>query len=59
LGTAPRAYHSLGLKADGSIVAWGDDEYGQWNVPAGSSSFVAVAGGGYRSLGLKSGGSAP
>jgi alpha-tubulin suppressor-like RCC1 family protein len=49
--------HSLGLKADGSIVAWGDNEYGQCNVPAANSGFVAVAAGYLHSLGLKADGS--
>jgi len=45
--------HSLGLKADGSIVAWGYNNYGQCDVPAPNTDFVAVAGGGYHSLGIK------
>ena len=49
--------YSLGLKADGSIVAWGDNGYGQCNVPAPNSGFVAIAGGYYHSLGLKADGS--
>ena len=44
--------HSLGLKEDGSIVAWGYNLNGQCNVPSPNSGFVAVAGGGYHSLGL-------
>ena len=45
--------HSLGLKADGSIVAWGDNWWGQCNVPSPNTGFVAVAAGRYYNLGLK------
>jgi alpha-tubulin suppressor-like RCC1 family protein len=45
--------HSLGLKADGSLVAWGYNGFGQYNVPAPNSGFVAVAAGANHSLGLK------
>jgi len=46
----------------GSIIAWGDNTYGQCNVPSPNSDFVAVAAGygyGYsgHSLGLKGDGS--
>ena len=50
-------YHSLGLKTDGSIVAWGDNGYGQCNVPSPNTGFTAIAAGGYHSLGLKQDGS--
>ncbi|MBK6900025.1 MAG: hypothetical protein IPH09_12405 [bacterium] len=49
-------YNSLGLKADGSVVVWGWNEYGQCNVPAPNADFVAVAAGFRHSLGLKSDG---
>jgi hypothetical protein len=37
----------------GTVVAWGWNNYGQCNVPAGLSNVVAVAAGGYHSLALK------
>ncbi|MFO7656355.1 MAG: YDG domain-containing protein [Bacteroidales bacterium] len=49
--------HTMGLKADGSVVCWGDNAFGQCIVPSPNSGFVAVAAGGYHSIGLKSDGS--
>jgi alpha-tubulin suppressor-like RCC1 family protein len=49
--------HSLALKADGSVVAWGDNSYGQTNVPASATNVVAVAAGAYHNLVLKADGS--
>lgn len=54
---AGAGYHSLGVKADGTIVAWGDNSYGQCDVPAPNTGFVAIAAGFLHSLGLKSDGS--
>ena len=51
--------HSLGLKDNGSIVAWGRNFRGERNVPPPNSDFVAVAAAGYHSFGLKSGGCDP
>jgi alpha-tubulin suppressor-like RCC1 family protein len=57
VSVASRWYHSLGLKADGAIVAWGANDSGQCNLPAPNAGFVAIAGGGFHSLGLKVDGS--
>ncbi|MEM3402262.1 MAG: hypothetical protein QXH08_03435 [Candidatus Hadarchaeales archaeon] len=46
-------YHSLALLSDGTVVAWGDDTYGQCDVPPAIQSNVStVAGGGFHSLAL-------
>jgi alpha-tubulin suppressor-like RCC1 family protein len=50
VAVAGGGHRSLGLKADGSIVAWGWNNYGQCDVPAPNSGFIAVAGGGYQTL---------
>ena len=34
-------FHSLGLKGNGSIVAWGDNGSGQCNISFPNSGFVA------------------
>ncbi|MFO0873799.1 MAG: HYR domain-containing protein [Phycisphaerales bacterium] len=44
-------------RAGGPIVAWGENSDGQCNVPAPNADFIAAAGGGFHSLGLKSDGS--
>ena len=51
-------YHSLALKKDGSVVAWGNGEAGQTTVPVSAQSGVmAIAAGEYHSVALKTGGS--
>ncbi len=45
--------HSLALRSDGTVVAWGHDESGQANVPVGLGDVVAVAAGGNYSLALR------
>jgi len=47
------SYHSLAIKADGRIVAWGRNDWGQCNVPEPDSVFFAIAGGQIHSLALK------
>ena len=49
-------YHSLALKADGNVVAWGNNTYGMTNVPASATNVVAIAGGIYHSLALRANG---
>jgi hypothetical protein len=45
------------LKASGSIIAWGDNAYGQCNIPSPNTGFIAIAAGSSHSLGLKTDGS--
>jgi len=56
LAVAAGENHSLGVRSDGSVAAWGDWGYGQCDVPSPNADFIAVAGGSRHSLGLKSDG---
>ena len=49
-------YHSLALKSNGTVVAWGDNYYDQSTVPAGLSGVTAISAGYGHSLALKSDG---
>jgi len=57
IAVAAGDYHSVGLKADESIVAWGSNWVGQTNIPEPNADFIAIAAGGNHSLGLKTNGS--
>jgi hypothetical protein len=50
--------HCLALRADGTVVAWGANEYnaGETNVPSGLSNVVSIAAGSTHSLALRSDG---
>jgi len=49
--------YSLALRADGSVVAWGCNNFGQCNVPEPNSGFIAIAGGWGHGLALRGDGS--
>lgn len=49
-------YHSLAIKNDGTLAAWGGNWYGQCLVPPGLSNVVAISGGDSHCLALKSDG---
>ena len=54
---AAGGFHSLALKSDGTVVAWGDNDVGQSTVPGGLNGVVAIAAGRRsHSLALKSDG---
>ncbi len=54
IAIAAGSFHNLVIRSNGTVVAWGDNSYGQTNVPAGLSNIVAVAAGNLQSLALDS-----
>ncbi|MFL5807226.1 MAG: PxKF domain-containing protein, partial [Roseiflexaceae bacterium] len=44
------------LKADGTVVAWGNNDYGQTDVPSGLSGVTAIAAGAFHNLALEADG---
>ncbi|EFU42333.1 Fibronectin type III domain protein [Paenibacillus vortex V453] len=48
--------HSLAVKSDGTVVGWGDNGFGQTNVPTELNGVKAIAAGDNFSLALKSDG---
>ena len=56
VGIAASGYHGLAVQADGTVVAWGHDDYGESEVPSELTNVLAVASGQYHSLALKADG---
>ena len=56
IAIAAGTWHSVALRANGTVVVWGDNSLGQTNVPAGLSNVTAVAAGGSHTLALKADG---
>ena len=56
MAIAAGSSHSLALRADGTVAAWGYNGSGQTNVPPGLTNVVAIAGGDIHSLALKADG---
>ncbi|MBI1920576.1 MAG: putative Ig domain-containing protein [Geobacter sp.] len=48
--------HTVALKNNGTVVAWGDNGAGQTLVPAGLSGVIAIAAGSYHTVALKNDG---
>jgi alpha-tubulin suppressor-like RCC1 family protein len=53
---AAGAYHTVAFKNDGTVVAWGNNTYGQSTVPVGLSGVIAIAAGGSHTVALKNDG---
>jgi hypothetical protein len=53
---AAGSYHSLALKSDGSVVAWGNDLDGQTDVPPGLGDVTAIAAGYLLSMAVRADG---
>lgn len=47
------ASHALGLRADGGVVAWGQNSFGETDVPADLNDAKAIAAGNHFSLALR------
>jgi alpha-tubulin suppressor-like RCC1 family protein len=48
--------HNVGLRPNGTVVAWGNNSLGQTNVPAGLSNVMAIAAGWNHTIALRSNG---
>jgi hypothetical protein len=56
LALGPGAQHALVLRADGTVVDWGNNSYGLTNIPPTARNIVSVAAGAQYSVALRSDG---
>jgi alpha-tubulin suppressor-like RCC1 family protein len=56
IAIAGGGYHSLALRSNGRVTAWGYNSYGETNVPTTLTNATALAAGLYHSLALRSNG---
>jgi len=54
---AAGVYHSLALKADGTVIGWGNNDFGQITVPPGLTGVKAISATYFHNLALKVDGS--
>ena len=52
VAVAAGAYHSLALRADGTVLAWGYNDHGECDPPPTLGDAIAIAAGGYHSLAI-------
>jgi alpha-tubulin suppressor-like RCC1 family protein len=57
IAVAAGVEHAVALRADGTVVAWGENRHGQLQVPPDLRGVVAIAAGNYHSLALRHNGS--
>lgn len=56
IALAAGANHALGLRADGTVIAWGENNFGETEAPAGLTDAKAIAAGQNFSLALRADG---